>query len=237
MRVSKLASAEGVARAAADLMAEAVAARPDLVLGLPTGRTAIPFYAELARRRASGGLDLSRARGFNLDELILPPGHPASFRAFMARHAWGPTGLDPARGDIPDPAADPATECRRYDRALAAAGGLDLAVLGIGADGHVAYNLPGQLQEGTHVVVLPGALAEALEAPPAFRPLRAITMGLGALRSARRLVMMATTTEKAAAVAALLAGPEDPRWPCTLLRAHPCLDLILSPAAAGEVSP
>lgn len=235
MRVLIFAEAESVARAAADLVARTVASRPQAVLALPTGRTAIPLYAELAAARGRGELDLSRARVFNLDELRLPAGHPASFRSYMTRHAWGPLGLDPARCDIPDPEAEPAAECARYDRALAAAGPLDLAVLGVGADGHVGYNLPGQTAEETHLVELPETLADALGVPSDRRPLRAITLGLGPLRTARRLLLLATGADKARAVRQLVAGPADPAWPCSLLRAHPEFDLLLTHSAAAEL--
>ena len=232
MKIHAIHGREDAAAAAADLLARCAEGRPDLVLGLPTGRTMVPFYAELARRHRSGELDLSRARGFNLDELLLPPGHPATFRAFMERHAWGETGLDRARCDIPDPAAEPAAECARYDRALAAAGPLDLVVLGVGADGHVAYNLPGPPHEETHVVEVPPEVAETLE-PPVAPPLGAITMGFAPLRAARHLVLIATTAEKRDAVRALLEGPEDPAWPCSLLRRHPRFHLFLTPQAMG----
>jgi glucosamine-6-phosphate deaminase len=232
MNVHTIHGREDAAAAAADLVARAAADRPDLVLGLPTGRTMVPFYAELARRHRAGRLDLSRARGFNLDELLLPPDHPATFRAFMERHAWGSTGLDRRRCDIPDPAADPAAECDRYDRALAAAGPLDLVILGVGADGHVAYNLPGPPRQGTHVVEVPVEVAATLE-PPAHPPLYAITMGFAPLAAARHLVLIATTAEKRDAVRALLEGPESPAWPCSLLRGHPRFDLFLTPQAIG----
>lgn len=232
MDVLTLADAEEVAAAAADRLAAAVGSRPEVVLGLPTGRTAVPLYAELARRHGDGAIDLTRARGFNLDELLLPPHHPASFHAYMERHAWGVTGLDRTRCEIPDAGADPQQECRRYERALQEAGGFDLALLGLGRDGHVAYNLPGPPVEATHVVELPEELADRLEIPTEQRPLRAITVGLGALRSARRLVMMATGAAKRAAVRALLDGPEDPRWPCTLLRDHPALEVLLDREAS-----
>jgi glucosamine-6-phosphate deaminase len=150
----------------------------------------------------------------------------------MERHAWGEAGLDRARCDIPDPAADPAAECARYDRALAAAGPLDLVVLGVGADGHVAYNLPGPPHEETHVVEVPPEVAETLE-PPVAPPLGAITMGFAPLRAARHLVLIATTAEKRDAVRALLEGPEDPAWPCSLLRRHPRFHLFLTPQAMG----
>jgi glucosamine-6-phosphate deaminase len=233
VRVHTLGSAPEAAAAAADVLARAAAAEPALALGLPTGRTMVPFYAELARRHRAGEVDLARARGFNLDELLLPAGHPASFRAFMERHAWGRTGLDPDRADIPDPGADPAAECVRYDRALAAAGPLDLVVLGVGADGHVAYNLPGPPHEETHVVEVPPEVAATLR-PPVAPPLRAVTMGFAPLRTARRLLLLATTADKRHAVEALLDGPPDPAWPCSLLRGHPSFDLFLTPQAAGE---
>lgn len=232
MRVRTLATTAGVCRTTAEIVSGAARQNPSLVLGLATGRTMVPFYDALARRHRRGELDLSRARAFNLDELLLPPSHPASFRSFMERHAWGRTGLRRERCDIPDPTAAPAAECRRYDRAVAAAGGFDLAVLGIGADGHVAYNLPGDARDEAHVVEVPGAVADTLAVPASSRPLRAITLGLLPLRRARHLVLLATTAEKARAVHALVHGPEVPAWPCSLLRRHPWFDVLLTPAAA-----
>ncbi len=237
MRVLTLPDEQAVARAAADRLAESLARRPDLVLGLPTGRTAIPFYDELARRHADGTLDLSRAHAFNLDELLLPRGHAATFKTFMERHAWGRAGFDRARCAILDSSPeDPQGECRRYDAALAAAGGLDFVLLGVGADGHVAYNLPGEPVAATHLVTLPEALADSLAVPGSYRPLRAMTLGLGALRGARRVVVAATTGEKARAVRALASGRPDPAWPCSLLAEHPDLELLLTPVAAAELA-
>jgi glucosamine-6-phosphate deaminase len=235
VRVVTLETEREVARAAALLVAAAARADPELVLGLPTGRTALPFYDALARLHQQGELDLSRVRAFNLDELLLPASDPRSFRAYMEAHAWGRIGLDRARCAIPDStAADAARECARYQAALASAGGFDLAVLGVGADGHVAYNLPGAARSEAHVVELPAAVADALGVPPVERPLRALTVGLGTLLRARRLLLLATTPDKTAAVRALIEGPEDPQWPCTALRGHPQLEVLLTPAAAGE---
>ena len=235
MRVRTLATAAGVARCAAEILSRAVRREPELTLGLATGRTMVPFYAALARRHARGDLALFRARGFNLDELLLPPDHPASFHTFMEEHAWGRTGLVRERCDIPDPTAEPEAECRRYDRAVAAAGGLDLVFLGVGADGHVAYNLPGEAREEAHVVQVPGAVADTLRVPASFRPLRAITLGLGPLRRSPHVVFLATTAEKARAVRALVHGPDVPAWPCSLLHRHPRLDVLLTPAAAQSL--
>ena len=224
-----------VARAAALLVAAAAEAKAELVLGLPTGKTALGFYDALAELHRDGEIDLGRARAFNLDELLLPAGDPRSFRSYMEAHAWGRIGLDRDRCAILDASApDPKLECARYDAALAAAGGFDLVVLGIGADGHVAYNLPGARRREAHVVELPDAIADSFEVPAVDRPLRALTLGFGPLLSARRLLLLATTADKTAAVRALTHGPDDPRWPCSALRGHAQLDVVLSAAAAGQ---
>ena len=233
VRVRVLEHAAAVAQAAADVVAAVVRADARIVLALPTGRTPIPLYDELARRHAAGAIDLSRARGFNLDELALPRNDPRTFRAFMERHAWGRTGLSRERCDIPDgSAADLDAECRRYEDAIEAAGGLDLALLGVGIDGHVAYNMPGPLRLPTHVTRLPDGLAASLEVPPEDWPLRAITMGIGTIRSARRILVLATGETKATAVRMLAHGPEDPQWPCSFLSSHDSLDVLVDPGAA-----
>jgi len=223
-----------VARAAADLLTEEVAAQREIVLALPTGRTPIPFYDELAARHAAGALDLTRARGFNLDELVLPRHDPRTFRAFMEQHAWGRTGLRRDRCDIPDgEAPDLEAECVRYERAITDAGGIGVAILGVGVDGHVAYNMPGPVRLGTHVTRLPDGLAASLAVPPGDWPLRAITMGIGTIRSARRILVLATGESKVTAVQRLVHGPEDPHWPCSFLHTHANLDLIADRAAAS----
>jgi len=223
-----------VARAAADLLTEEVAAQREIVLALPTGRTPIPFYDELAARHAAGALDLTRARGFNLDEVVLPRHDPRTFRAFMEQHAWGRTGLRRDRCDIPDgEAPDLEAECVRYERAITDAGGIGVAILGVGVDGHIAYNMPGPVRLGTHVTRLPDGLAASLAVPPGDWPLRAITMGIGTIRSARRILVLATGESKVTAVQRLVHGPEDPHWPCSFLHTHANLDLIADRAAAS----
>jgi glucosamine-6-phosphate deaminase len=225
-----------VARAAADLLAEEVAAQREIVLALPTGRTPIPFYDELAARHAAGRLDLTRARGFNLDEIVLPRHDPRTFRAFMEQHAWGRTGLRRDRCDIPDGAApDLEGECVRYERAITDAGGIGVAILGVGVDGHIAYNMPGPMRLGTHLTRLPDGLAASLAVPPGDWPLRAITMGIGTIRAARRILVLATGESKVTAVQRLVHGPDDPHWPCSFLHTHPNLDVIADRAAASSL--
>lgn len=233
MKHRVLETAEGVAGAAADAVAAAVAARPAAVLALPTGRTPVPLYDAMAARHEKGAIDLSGARGFNLDELVLPPGDPRSFHSYMERHAWGRTGLKRERCDIPDGgAADLEAECRRYEAAIAAAGGLDLAILGVGEDGHIAYNMPGDVTPRTHVTRLPDGLAASLGVPPEQRPLRAITMGVGTIAAARKVLVLATGEHKATAVKRLVRGPEDPQWPCSFLCGDVEVELLADPGAA-----
>jgi glucosamine-6-phosphate deaminase len=228
--------AGAVARAGADLLAEEVAAQREIVLALPTGRTPKPLYDELAARHAARRIDLTRARGFNLDELVLPGDDPRTFRAFMAEHAWDRTGLRRERCDIPDGAAsDLEAECFRYERAITAKGGIGVAILGVGVDGHIAYNMPGPVTLATHVARLPDGLAASLGVPPENWPLRAITMGVGTIRAARRILVLATGASKATAVKRLVHGPDDPEWPCSFLHAHPDLDLIADRAAASSL--
>jgi glucosamine-6-phosphate deaminase len=243
MRTLILSGVESAVATAAELVLATLADLHELddvpspVVALATGRTMLPLYDELALRHAAGDRTLSRVRGFNLDELLLPFGHPATFVAYMQRHAYGRTGLVAARCDIPRSDADPVAECARYDRALASAldgGALDLAILGLGADGHIGYNLPGAPVAGTHVVDLPDALAAALLVPKEERPLRAITMGLAPIWKARRVIVLATGADKAAAVRHLVEGPIDERWPCSLLCDHPAIDVVLTLAAASE---
>jgi glucosamine-6-phosphate deaminase len=225
-----------VARTAADLLAEEVAAQREIVLALPTGRTPVPFYDELAARRAAGSIDLTGARGFNLDELLLPRDDPRTFRAFMEKHVWERTGLLRERCDIPDSAApEPEAECLRYERAITDRGGIGVAILGVGVDGHIAYNMPGPMTLATHVTRLPDGLAASLGVPPEDWPLRAITMGIGTIRAARRILVLATGESKATAVKRLVHGPDDPEWPCSFLHAHPDLDLIADRAAASAL--
>jgi len=236
VRTHILDHADDVARVGADLLAEEVSAQREIAIALPTGRTPVPFYDELAARHVSRRIDLSQARGFNLDELVLPPDDPRTFRTFMARHAWERTGLRRERCDLPNGTApDLEAECVRYERAITDAGGLGVAILGVGVDGHIAYNMPGPMTLGTHVTRLPDGLAASLAVPPEDWPLRAITMGIGTIRAARRILVLATGESKATAVQRLVRGPDDPHWPCSFLHRHPDIDLVADRAAAASL--
>lgn len=235
-------SAARAARAAANLLAEALRAKPDLVLGLPTGQTTVPFYRALVDLHAAGRLDLRRATTFNLDELVgLAPSDRRSYRAFMERHLFSRVNLRPSHTHVLNGAArDWRAEAARFERELARAGGLDVAIVGVGVNGHVAFNEPARsLHVGTHRARLHPATRRANAALFGGRwrdvPEYALTMGMGAVLGAREIVLLATGREKAAIVRHALDGRITTAVPASLLQAHPRVVAVLDRAAASKL--
>jgi glucosamine-6-phosphate deaminase len=238
VNIETLPDAQATARAAAERIAVAVARRPRLVLGLATGETMRPLYAALVALQRAGHLDLSGVTTFNLDEYLgVPPEHPASFHAFMREALFDHVPLAAAhlpRGD----AADPAAEAARYEAAIAAAGGIDLQVLGIGRNGHLAFNEPGSgFASRTRVTTLAETtrIANAAAFAPLPVPQRAITLGLGTILEARACLLIANGAAKAEAIAATVEGPVDPACPASVLQRHPDVTLLLDREAAGAL--
>jgi len=233
---------EAVACAVAARVADALAARPPLVLGLPTGRTPIAAYAELRCLHAAGRADFSRASTFNLDEFAgIAASHAGSFRAFMDRHLFGAVNLSPARIHFLDGAADDLdAECARYEAAIDAAGGLDLQMLGIGANGHIGFNEPGdELAARTHRVRLADTTrrdnAPLFGGDPANVPREALSMGVGTILKAGEIVLIATGERKARCVERAVGGPVTTRLPASFLQLHPRVELYLDRAAASRI--
>ena len=228
------------AEAVASFLAECLSEDPALVLGLPTGRTPVPMYRALVRLHQRGRADFSSATTFNLDEFVgLPKRHPGSYHAFMRAHLFDHVNLEESRVHLPDgEARHPAAEARRYDAMIAAAGGLDIAVLGIGANGHIGFNEPARsLSAATTVVTLKAKSragnAAAFGGVTARVPRRAISMGVGTILSARHVVLLATGAEKAAIVARAVRGPVTTMVPASLLQLHPRAVVVLDRAAAA----
>ena len=235
MRLRMFGTADQAALAAARTIARQLRVRPDSVLGLPTGRTSAPVYAALVRLAP----DFSRAHTFNLDEFIgLSPHDPRSFRAFMDRHLFRHVNIAPRhvhvlRGD----AADPVAECARFERALSAAGGIDLLTLGIGRNGHIGFNEPGRaLFARTHRARLAPSTRRANAAAFGGRardvPAEAMSMGMGTILTAAAIVLIATGRSKAPAIRRMLNGCVTPRVPASFLQLHRDVTLILDRAAA-----
>lgn len=240
MKVLILPDAEAAAARAAGLVAEALGDDPRLVLGLATGETMRPFYARLVDLHAAGDLSFAAATTFNLDEFVgVGPEHPGSFAAYMRGIFFDHVDLPPERAHLPKgDAGDPAAEARRYEEAIAAAGGIGLQMLGIGTNGHLAFNEPtSSLASRTRVKTLTEATrrANAARFPEGGTPRLAITMGLGTILDAGTVVLLATGASKAGAVARTIEGPLGAHCPATVLQQHPRATVILDEEAAGDL--
>ena len=234
-----LQNAEEVAQYTADLFADAVASNPGIVLGLATGGTPIQMYRLLVQLYRDGQISFQDVTTFNLDEYIgLAPDHPQSYRYFMNRHFFDPIDIDLDRTHVPDGlAADPLKESRRYESQISDAGGIDLQLLGIGHNGHIAFNEPGSpLDSRTRVVELS---SETIENNARFFesseevPRKAITQGIATILEAKQIVLMATGKGKAEAVHELVNGKPNDQCPATFLLLHPNVYLILDRDAAS----
>jgi glucosamine-6-phosphate deaminase len=242
MRVSVFRTADALARALALDVARKLAQTPNLVLGLPTGRTPVPLYRELVRRYENGQVDFSRAATFNLDEFLgLAPGDPRSYRAFMQRHLFDHVNLPPRRIHFLNGATrDVDRECRRYEQAIDRAGGIDLQILGLGMNGHIGFNEPARaLAARTHCTTLKPATRRANAALFGNRagavPREALSMGMATILHARRIVLLATGATKARCVQRMIEGPVSPRLPGSFLQLHRCAEIWLDRAAAANL--
>ena len=239
MDVSIFADAGEASSALASRVAELLRRIPALVLGLPAGRTPIATYTELCRLHAAGEADFSQATVFLLDEFLgLDASHSGSFRRFVGQHLLSGINVDPERVHSLDGlASDPGVECERYEEAIAACGGLNLLLLGIGVNGHVGFNEPGQtLNARTHrTVLLEETRAEnaSLFGGAQNRvPREALSIGMGAILRADTIVMIATGERKASAVAGMVRGPLTTQLPASFLQLHRRVEVYLDRAAA-----
>jgi glucosamine-6-phosphate deaminase len=227
--------------AAAELAASAildlVRGKPQSVLGLATGSTPLGIWRALAARRA----DLSDVRGFALDEYVgLPEGHPQSYRSVITREVVEPLGLDPDLVMVPGHLGPIETAGDDYERAIRAAGGVDLQVLGIGTDGHIGFNEPGSSFESlTRVKTLTQQTREdnaRFFASVDEVPVNCITQGLGTIRRAKHLVLLAFGEAKATAIAAAVEGPVTASAPGSAIQLHPHVTVLVDGAAASELA-
>ena len=242
MKISVLSSGDTVAEALADRLAATLREKADAVLGLASGRTPVDGYAEMQRLHAAGQMDWSRASTFNLDEFAgIDGGHPGSFRTFMEDHLFAGVNLRPERIHFLDgAAADLDAECERYEAAIAEAGGIDLQILGIGSNGHIGFNEPGDdLPVRTHRVRLMESTrrdnAALFGHDPSKVPREALSMGIGTILHARRIVLVATGAKKAECIRQSVNGRITTRVPASMLQVHPDVELLLDEEAASRL--
>lgn len=241
MQVMILDHAERVAERAADDVCHLLRHKPDAVLGLATGGTPVALYRELIRRHQAGDVSFASATTFNLDEYVgLGPDHPQSYRAYMQAHLFDHIDIDRANTHIPDGmAANPLAEGPAYEAKIAAAGGIDLQILGIGRDGHIAFNMPtSSLVSRTRIKTLTNETLEDNQrffGEGEFQPHLALTMGIGTIMDARRILLLATGEKKAAAVHAMVEGPVAALCPASILQMHGKTKILLDPNAASAL--
>jgi glucosamine-6-phosphate deaminase len=239
MRVLVTPDYESLSQTAADLVIKAIRAKPTLRIGLPTGNTPLGFYEELMKKHRAGSVDFSQVTTFNLDEFLhLPQDHPQSYHTYMRQHLFDHVNVPPQNIHIPNgsPGVDANAESERYEEAIRKGGGIDLLVVGIGSNGHIAFNEPGAaFNSRTRAVDLaPETIANAQQqfgGEPA--PRQAITMGIGTMLDARRIVLLAAGAAKAAVVERALRGPASESTPASALQLHKEVLAILDEAASG----
>jgi glucosamine-6-phosphate deaminase len=237
MRIEVMPDEDALALAAADVICDAVRQRPDAVIALPTGITPIHAYAEVAARVARGAADLSHASLYAVDEFTgVSAATPGTNTVFYRDHLTFPVGALM----VPDPSADDPAQCiRAFARKLRAAGGIDLCLLGIGTNGHVAFNEPGaELHSHARVVALEPSSREAYAANFGSLdavPDRAMTLGIAELMQSRTLLLMASGEHKATIVRRAIEGTASAEVPASWLQQHDNVTWLLDEAAASAL--
>ncbi len=235
-------NAESAVKLTAQLIADALRAKPNTNLGLATGRTMEALYGELSRMCKEEELDFSLVKTFNLDEYIgLPAENINSYRYYMNYHLFNNINIDMRNTNLPDGMAkDVAAEGPRYEEAIAHAGGIDIQLLGIGRDGHIGFNEPlSSLTSRTRAKSLtPETYAQnsPLFENPSDMPKRAFTMGVGTIMDARRVLMLVTGEEKAEIFAKAIEGPVTSMISATALQMHRDTVVICDEAAAKQLT-
>lgn len=241
MRVYKTADYAAMSRKAADILAAQVILKPDCVLGLATGSSPIGAYKNLIQWNKEGKVDFAQVTSVNLDEYRgLPVTHDQSYRYFMNDNLFDHVNIDKSRTNVPNGMAqDIAAECARYDALIQEVGGIDLQLLGMGHDGHIGFNEPDDhFPLGTHMVDLNPITLEAnarfFDNDPKKVPTQAVTMGIGCIMSARRILVIVSGADKAPIIAKAFLGPVTPQVPASILQLHADVTLVGDEAALSE---
>ncbi|MFC4872234.1 glucosamine-6-phosphate deaminase [Negadavirga shengliensis] len=231
-------NSEKVYEAVTKEITEATKSNPHIVLGLATGSTPVGIYARMVKEHRSGGTDYSNVTTFNLDEYEgLAGNHPSSYRYFMNDHLFNHLNILLKNTHVPAGTGDLAAACEEYEKAIEKAGGIDIQLLGIGANGHIGFNEPDTpFDTKTHIAYL---AEETIQSNAKFFadgqsvPSRAVTMGISTIMKAKRIILVALGKSKAEAVQKTVAGPVTERHPASVLQRHPHVTLYLDEDAAS----
>lgn len=232
---------EAISDRAAEIVIAQVRRKPDSVIGFATGSTPLGLYKRLIHHHKESGLDFSMVTTFNLDEYVgLAPNHPQSYHYFMWENLFKHLNVSEHRVHVPHGMADDVEYfCEWYEEKIAEAGGIDLQILGVGKNGHLAFNEPGSsLGSRTRIKTLTKetvrANARFFENPEEV-PSQAITMGIGTIMDAGTLLLIASGESKADAMKAALEGPVTGMCPATVVQMHRFAHVLIDEAAASKL--
>ncbi|SDY69953.1 glucosamine-6-phosphate deaminase [Proteiniborus ethanoligenes] len=226
---------------AANIIASQMVLKPNSVLGLATGSTPLGTYEELVRLYKIGIISFSEITSFNLDEYYgLSKNNNQSYNYYMYMNLFNHVDIDEDNVHIPDGMCENIErECADYERKIKESGGIDLQLLGIGRNGHIGFNEPSDsFQLNTHLVQLD---EDTIEANSRFFasidevPTRAISMGIGSILRAKKIVLLASGEEKADAIYDTVKGPITPKVPASILQLHPDVVIIADKEAASRL--
>ena len=230
-----------MSRKAANILSAQIILKPNSVLGLATGSTPIGMYKQLVIWYEKGDLDFAQIKTVNLDEYVgLEPTHEQSYRYFMQNNLFDHVNINPANTNVPDGlVADPQAECDWYIQVIRKLGGVHIQVLGMGHNGHIGFNEPGNAFElETHVVDLSERTIQAnarFFASADEVPRQAMTMGIKSIMMAKKILMLVSGEDKAEAVWKAFAGPVTPQVPASILQLHPYVTLVGDKAALSKL--
>lgn len=228
---------EQFVQTAANQISSLLHTNPRATLGLATGSTPVGLYAKLIEMNRQGLVSFAQTTTYNLDEYVgLPENHPESYRTFMNEKFFNHVDIQMERTHVPNGnAADPEAECLNYDKMLEEFGPVDLQLLGLGHNGHIGFNEPGEsLSGGTHVVELQEKTRNAnARFFPSLDdvPTHAITMGVATILKARQILLLVRGEDKAEIVHRALKGPITTECPASLLQCHPNVVVLLDQGA------
>ena len=226
----------------ARIFAAQITLKPESMLGLATGSTPIGMYEELVRKYNEDRVDFGKVRTVNLDEYIgLSGDNDQSYRYFMNHNLFDHVDIDKAKTFVPNGlAADPEAECVNYENIVASMGGVDIQLLGIGNNGHIGFNEPcDEFPECTHVVDLTESTIQAnarFFASMDDVPKQAISMGIGTIMKAKKIILMANGKGKAPIIFDTVFGPVTPQVPASILRFHPDVMIFVDEEAYSEIA-
>ena len=241
MKIYKAKDYKDMSRKAANIISAQVIMKPNCVLGLATGSTPIGTYDQLVEWYNKGDLDFSEVTTVNLDEYKgLPRTNDQSYYYFMHQHLFDRVNIDPERTNVPNGMEpDAEKECGRYEELIRSLGGVDLQLLGLGHNGHIGFNEPGEaFEKETHCVDLTESTIEANKrffASADDVPKQAYTMGIGTIMRAKRVLLMVSGEDKAETLAKALCGPITPKVPASVLQLHNDVVVVADEAALSAM--